>query len=219
MITKKYNLLYSKDIFKINVPQNTITRIFLSRMSPLKKKFKDKKILDFSCGSGPYLNFFLNLGLKVFATEISNTLISILKKKYKKIQFKVGTNKKINFPNNFFKYFVSIHSIYYMQKKSDSFDETIKLVRSKLERNGYFIFTLPKLNLKHLKFKKVEKNIYKIINDKYKLRKNSYFYIFKNKKELKKYFSKFFKIIEVGSIFSNFKNLEENYYLCIMQKK
>jgi hypothetical protein len=43
MITKKYNLLYSKDIFKINVPQNTITRIFLSRMSPLKKKFKGKK--------------------------------------------------------------------------------------------------------------------------------------------------------------------------------
>jgi 2-polyprenyl-3-methyl-5-hydroxy-6-metoxy-1,4-benzoquinol methylase len=81
MIIKKYNSLYSKDIFKINVPQNTITRIFLSRMSPLKKKFKGKKILDFSCGSGPYLNFFLNLGFKVFATEISYNLISILKKK------------------------------------------------------------------------------------------------------------------------------------------
>lgn len=58
MIVKKYNNIYSKQIKHINIPLNTITKIFLSRFSPIKKNFTNKKLLDFSCGAGPYLNFF-----------------------------------------------------------------------------------------------------------------------------------------------------------------
>ena len=54
---KKYTKAYNKIINKINLPMNIITRIFLSKFSPIEKKFKNKKILDFSCGSGPYLKF------------------------------------------------------------------------------------------------------------------------------------------------------------------
>jgi len=65
----------------------------------------------------------------------------------------------------------------------------------------------------------IKKNLYRINKDKYNLRKNSYFFLFKNKTEIRRYFKKFFKVIEIDLIYSDFKNLEENYYLCVMQKK
>lgn len=219
MILKKYNNIYSKQIKNTNIPLNIITKIFLSRFSPIKKNFKNKKLLDFSCGAGPYLNFFLNLGFKVYATEISNEIVNLLKKKHKKIQFSIARNNCINLPNKFFDFFISIHSIYYSENGNDTFDDTIKLLKSKIKKNGFFIFTIPKIEQKHLEFKHIKKNLYRINKDKYNLRKNSYFFLFKNKTEIRRYFEKFFKVIEIGSIYSDFKNLEENYYLCVMQKK
>lgn len=219
MIAKKYNNIYSKQIKHNNIPLNIITKVFLSRFSPIKTKFKDKKLLDFSCGSGPYLNFFLNLGFKVYGTEISNVIVNQLKKKFNKVQFSIAKNNYINFPNNFFNFFIAIHSIYYSENESESFDDTIKLVKSKIKKNGYFIFTIPRIEQKHLKFRHIKNNLHKIVKDKYNLRKNSFFFIFKNYKKIRKYFMKFFKVLEIGLIYSDFKNLEENYYLCIMQKR
>ena len=50
MIIKKYNNIYSKQIKHTNIPLNIITKIFLSRFSPIKKNFTNKKLLDFSRG-------------------------------------------------------------------------------------------------------------------------------------------------------------------------
>ena len=83
MIVKQYNNINFKQIKHNNIPLNTITKIFLSRFSPIKRNFTNKKLLDFSCGAGPYLNFFLNLAFKVYATEISNEIVNQLKKKFK----------------------------------------------------------------------------------------------------------------------------------------
>ena len=69
------------------------------------------------------------------------------------------------------------------------------------------------------RFSPIKKNLYRVNKDKYNLRKNSFFFLLKNKTEIRTYFGKFFKVIEIGSIYSDFKNLEENYYLCVMQKK
>ena len=80
---KNYSIAYLKNIKKINLPINIITRIFLSQFSPLVKRFVNKKILDYSCGSGPYLNLFNSLGLKVHATEISTAITNELKKNSK----------------------------------------------------------------------------------------------------------------------------------------
>jgi SAM-dependent methyltransferase len=219
MIAKKYNNIYTKQIKHTNVPLNIITKVFLSRFSPIKKNFKNKKLLDFSCGSGAYLNFFLNLGFKVYGSEISNVIVNQLKKKFNKVQFSIAKNNYINFPNRFFNFFIAIHSIYYSENESESFDDTIKLVKSKIKKNGFFIFTIPRIEQKHLKFKHIKNNLYKIVKDKYNLRKNSFFFLFQNDKEIRKQFMKFFKVIEIGLIYSDFKNLEENYYLCIMQKR
>ena len=219
MLIKKYNNLYSRQIFKINSIQNIITRLFLSRFSPIKKNFKNARLIDFSCGSGPYLDFFKKLGFEVHATEISPSIIRKLKKKFLKVKFKTSNNDEIDFPNNFFKFFIAIHSIYYMSDKFSSFEKTIKLVKSKIQRGGYFIFTIPSINQEFLKFKKINNNVYKIINDKYKLRKNSYFYLFNNQKEIKNYFNKFFRVIRIGKVNVDFFNLGESYFVCVLKKR
>ena len=146
MIVKQYNNIYFKQIKHNNIPLNTITKIFLSRFSPIKRNFTNKKLLDFSCGAGPYLNFFLNLGFKVYATEISNEIVNQLKKKFKKVKFSIARNNNINLPNNFFNFFIAIHSIYYSENKNDTFDDTIKLLKSKIKKKEFLYLQFLKYN-------------------------------------------------------------------------
>ena len=115
---KNYNLEYNLKSSRVLFPPNIITKLFLSRFSPIKKKFKNKKILDFSCGAGPYLKLFLDLKFQVYATEISDQIVRMLKKKYKKkINFSVGDNNKLDFKSGFFDIIFCHHSIYYLKKK------------------------------------------------------------------------------------------------------
>ncbi len=214
-----YIKYYDITIKKVNIPQNIITRIFLSKFSPIKRNFNNKKILDFSCGSGPYLNFLKSLGFKVYASEISKIIISKLKKKFNKIKFIVSNNKKINLSNNELDFFLAVHSLYYLNKKDENLDLIIDEILRVLKKDGYLICTFLKKNQKYLKFKKKGKHLYKIIYDKYKIRKNSYFHLFNNKKQIVKYFSKKFKVIEIGEYQSKLKNFEENYFIFILKKK
>jgi uncharacterized protein (DUF302 family) len=72
-------------------------------------------------------------------------------------------NNNINLPDKFFDFFIAIHSIYYSENSNDTFDDTIKLLKSKIKKNGFFIFTIPKIQQKHLKFKHIKKIYIKLI--------------------------------------------------------
>jgi ubiquinone/menaquinone biosynthesis C-methylase UbiE len=210
---------YKSSIKKINFPQNIITRIFLSKFSPLKKNFKNKKILDYSCGSGPYLNFLKLLNFDIYASEISLQITSRLNKRINGVKFIISNNKKIDLPKNYINYFFSIHSIYYLQNKNESLELVFNEILRVLKKDGYLICTFLKKKQSYLKFLKEKKNLYKIIFDKYKIRQGSYIHLFENKNQIIKYFSKKFKIIEIGEYKSNFNNLDENYFICIFKKK
>lgn len=218
MSVKNYENLYKKQIFNNIYPQNVITRLFLSRFSIIKKNFKGKKILDFSCGIGPYLNFFKDLKMKVYATEISDKILNNLKKKYNKIVFKKADTDKIYFKKNFFDIFFAYHSIYYLNHKNQNYEETLMQIRKILKKNGLLIFTIPNLKQKHISYKKYHQNIYYASKDIYNLRQKSFFYLFKNAQEIKQYFSKFFKLVHIGEVRIKCKNLDENYYICIFKK-
>lgn len=216
---KKYEIFYNKKINKLNLPSNIITRIFLSRFSPIKNNFINKKILDFSCGSGPYLNFFLQLKFKVFATEITTKIIKKLKKKFPRIIFKLSNNSKIHFANEQFDYIFCNHSIYYLNSKNDLFSNTINEISRITKVGGIIICTFPTINQYHLKFKKIKDRIYKIIYDKYLIRKNGYFFLFKNLKEINNYFKKKFKIVQSGRQTVSFGSLNESFFILILKKK
>ena len=217
-IVKNYNKEYSSDSLKVLYPPNIITKIFLSRFSPIPKNFNKKKILDFSCGGGPYFELFLDLKFKIYATEISDQIIQVLKKKYKKINFSVGSNNKLDFKSNFFDIIFCNHSIYYLEKETDNLLFTINLIRNKLKSGGYLICTFPKIKQSHLKFKLIKKNIYKISYDKYRIRKGEYFYLFRNSLEIKKFFMPHFQILNIGSHKTEFKDLNEDYFIVVLKK-
>ncbi|WP_440655382.1 class I SAM-dependent methyltransferase [Candidatus Pelagibacter sp. HIMB1506] len=216
---KNYTKTYDKTIGKINLPMNIITRIFLSKFSPLKKNFINKKILDFSCGSGPYLNFLNDLKFKVFATEITKEIISKLKKKFPNVSFRVSDNIKIDFNKNYFDYVLCNHSIYYLSSENQKFKNTINEIKRVTKVGGIIICTFPTINQYHLKFKRVKKQTYKIIYDKYNIRKNGYFNLFKNSADIQNYFKKDFKIIELGKQMISFGELNESFYILILKKK
>jgi hypothetical protein len=51
-----------------------------------------------------------------------------------------------------------------------------------LKKNGYLFFSLPKLNNKHIKFKKIEGYHYRVSDDQYNIRKGEKFGLLKKKK-------------------------------------
>ena len=217
---KNYVQFYNEILTReINVPPNIITRIFLSRFSPIKANFYRKKILDFSCGSGTYLKFLQKLKLKVYATEISKKITQNLSKKFPKVSFKESDNIKIRFKNNYFDYVLCHHSIYYLNSKDDKFDKTVNEIKRVTNVGGIIICTFPTINQYHLKFKKVKKQTFKIVYDKYGLRKGGYLYLFKDTKEIRNYFKKNFEIIELGKQKISFGQLNESFYILILKKK
>lgn len=216
---KNYTQFYSGMTNKINLPMNIITRIFLSRFSPIKGNFYKKKILDFSCGTGPYLKLLQDLKFKVYASEISKKISQNLKKKFPKVSFKVSDNKKIDFEKNYFDYVLCHHSIYYLNSEDETFENTINEIRRVTKVGGVIICTFPTKNQYHLKFKKIKKQTFKIVYDKYGLRKGGYLYLFKNSKEIRNYFKKNFKILELGKQKVSFGKLNESFYIIILKKK
>ena len=66
-----------------------------------------------------------------------------------------------------------------------------------------------------MKFKKIDKYHYEVIKDKYNLRKNETFFLFKNKSDIKKIFSKFFSVCEIGESEYKIGPLSEYHYWII----
>ena len=111
------------------------------------------------------------------------------------------------------------HSIYYLSSENQKFKNTINEIKRVTKVGGIIICTFPTINQYHLKFKRVKKQTYKIIYDKYNIRKNGYFNLFKNSADIQNYFKKDFKIIELGKQMISFGELNESFYILILKKK
>lgn len=72
------------------------------------KKAKDKKILDYGCGTGVHLNWLAEIGEKVIGIDLSEKSLEIAKKRYEiqdtkyNIQFLKMDCEKLEFPDNSF---------------------------------------------------------------------------------------------------------------------
>lgn len=217
MLIKKNYLRHYREFFFTNV-NSILFRLFTSKFSFLSNNLKGKKILDLGCGCTLNFSFFSYLKMKPFGVETSLQIIKNISKKIgKKYDLRVGTNDNIPFKSNFFDYIIAIHSFYYLAKDKKILDN-IKEIKRVCKKDGYIIFTIPKLKLLHLKFKKIDKYHYRVVNDKYNLRKNEIFFLFKNKSDIKKMFSKFFSVCEIGESEYKIGPLSEYHYWIICKK-
>jgi len=133
-------------------PESFIVRIFLSTFpQPLlsNQNFKERKILDLSCGYGRNLGLLLNLGFSVFATEVSDTVIKKTQKYFPEVEIRKGSNTNLPFENDFFNYLMACNTCYYLEANTVFTDNLCEISRV-LKTGGFFIGSIP--TVKHFIF-------------------------------------------------------------------
>lgn len=230
-ILKKYSnqekwLMHYKSLNKISYPAEGIIRIFLGKYPKLNFKYKSKqKILDLGYGDGRHLLFFNKLNLNVHGIEISDQINLNMKKilnknKIKNITLKKGDNLKIPYKDSFFNHLVSWNSCYYMKDKKSNFEDHIKEMFRVIKKSGFLILSIPKSKCFIFKNSKKIKKKYRIIKDDYFNQRNGQIMrCFKNEKEVKSDFSKYFKNIFISEIDMIWFGLNYSWHILIAQKK
>ena len=98
-----------------------------------RTRYPGARILDMGCGDGRNLPLLLELGFEVHATEISSTIVDDLKTLARRldwpVQFAVGTNSALPYPDRHFDYMLCCSSGYYLDS-----DTTWTGVRNELAR-------------------------------------------------------------------------------------
>lgn len=226
---------YYQNISEKTYPNETIIRLFkgsfLSDMFTnfTEKKYKNKKILEVSCGVGQNFPFYKDLGLRVYGTEIHSVITKILKKKYPYSTFKVGTNLCLPFPDNTFDFLVSWASIHYVEKEN-LYRKCLEEHKRVLKKNGRFIIgTAGPHHRTRLKEKKISKFIFKMTTEDSKKsgyssttktdpRKGKLFFFFSKIKDIKSFYSRYFVSVEVGRVKHQLLSITNDYYLITGKK-
>ncbi len=185
-----------------------------------KSKYKGKTILDMSCGDGRNLHLLLNLGFKVYASEISDEIVDSLKIKYPEVEFRKGLNNDIDFPDDFFDYVLSCASCYYLEENTD-FQTNMSEIGRVLKTDGYFIGNVPDLdNSVVLGAELNSKNEATIANDPFGLRNGYRFQVFPDKESLQNALTEnSYYNVSLGSFKDDFYGLMVSGFLFVCQKR
>ncbi len=138
---KKYNIIaehYHNWRTKIN-PKGYIFNEHLEMPGMLKLlgNVKEKKILDFGCGTGIYSKILKNKGADVKGFDISPGMLKIAKRYVNNVEFRLGKGNNIPFNEKFDIVFASL-----VLEHINNWDEVFKEVKKVLKKDGYFIFSI-----------------------------------------------------------------------------
>jgi SAM-dependent methyltransferase len=98
---------------------------------------KNKKILDFGCGSGIYAKILTKKGAIVKGFDVSEEMIKIAKKDNPKIDLRIGSGYKIPFKEKFDIVIACLVLDYF-----EDWNKVFKEVSKVLDKNGIFIFSI-----------------------------------------------------------------------------
>ncbi|MGA2800680.1 MAG: class I SAM-dependent methyltransferase [Candidatus Micrarchaeaceae archaeon] len=116
------------------------TNLFLEKII---KKYKCKKILDFTCGTGAQSLWFAKRGYDILGVDISTVMLKIAKQKAKEgslnIEFCSGDMRNSKFGT--FDAVITIFNAIGHLSKPD-FERTIKNINSNLKSGGLYIFDI-----------------------------------------------------------------------------
>tara|TARA_B100000787_G_scaffold167599_1_gene154699 strand:+ start:1728 stop:2654 length:927 start_codon:yes stop_codon:yes gene_type:complete len=130
-----------KRINKVSTSKGNIITPYLEddirRAKKYKKIFQKREILDYGCGWGNFLSLLKNNSSKC-GVEIGDEFIKFINSKYKSIKIK----KNINDFTEKFDYITLFHVLHYLPNQI----EILKILRSKLKKNGKIIIEVPNAN-------------------------------------------------------------------------
>lgn len=200
-------------------PNEIMLKILFGKYSKFKnlKISNSTKVLDIGCGFGNNLIPFLEKKAKCYGTEISREICNLTtkilkKKKFKNLKILKGNNKKLPFKDNFFNLVLSLSVLHYEKNKNDHLLALKEYSRVMSKKSQLLIITtapnheLTKLNSRN-----------KLNNNDF--RKGQAFYFIKNKINLKKNLSIYFKNIEIGRVTETFNNRIYDVYVALCKKK
>lgn len=237
MIQNKWSNYYGN--VAVSYPPEYIIRIFKGTYPDLKwdKNFIDKKICDISAGDGRNLPLLKQMGFEIYATEISEQIVDSIKNNIKNYDIDavlaVGDNDNIPFDTNFFDYTIAWNCSYYINP-SLTIDNSVgggnnqipavppavkEYARITKNNSGYLILSIPKKTC--FIYRNAEyftENIVKIKNDPFKIRNNTFMYVYKDAEHIKNTFKAYFDTIAEADIHDNCFGFNYHWHILIMQR-
>lgn len=182
-------------------PSETLIRLFKGRfVSGLKRDFHGKSVLDVGCGDGNNLLLYASLGLKIFATEISDDVCRLVSDRMKSTGYsadiRTGENTSLPFADDTFDYLVSWNTIHY-EPTVDRMTRAIREYARVLKPGGrFFISTTGPDHLILEGARSVGPNQYQIAIDDF--RRGQTFFYFDDPSDIHFYFEPHFREVSIG---------------------
>jgi len=149
MSIKEYNYSKFADIYD-KVEVNESVKSFNPILERLLKRYKVKKIVDMTCGTGEQAIYLHKKGYFVSAYDYNKDMIRVAKKKYPKINFKQGDIRKTKYGK--FDAAISIfNAIGHLSKKD--FGKALKNISKNLNEKGVYIFDIFNLDFMKKNFR------------------------------------------------------------------
>lgn len=163
-----------------------------------------KKVLDFGCGTGRHIKYFIEKNIpEIYGIDYSEEAIQICKKLYPNANLYISDSLKLPFQENFFDCIIVWGVLHYNSTEKRNF--LLKEFQRTLKKNGYLIGTYRSKEDTHFRNSEV-KNL------------NIFFF---EEKEIKQELEQFFSNIKLGlAIRTPVGNLEQKiaHYFFICQK-
>ena len=207
----------------LNWPPTPLIRMFMGNYIPgLTRDYKGKKVLDIGCGSGNNMIFFASLGMKLYATEVTDAFCEMTRQRINDLGFKLdirtGMNRRIPFPNDSFDYLVSWNVIHY-EDNEDDMKKAISEYARVLKPDGRLFLSTTGPRHMILKDARLLGNHRYRIGRKDDFRKGEVFFYFESPEYIHYYFSGEFKKIYIGTVSDFMFTQWQDYFLVTALKK
>ena len=182
-------------------PSETLIRLFKGRFVPmLDRDFEGKSILDVGCGDGNNLLLYASLGMRIFATEISEEVCHLVRNRIATIGYdadmRIGENRQLPFNDNTFDFLVSWNTIHY-EPSADQMTAAIREYARVLKPGGrFFISTTGPEHLILDGAQSVGPNQYRIAIEDF--RRGQTFFYFDTPEDIHRYFDPEFRDVLIG---------------------
>ena len=202
-------------------PSEHIIRFFnkyIYRKKDFTIKTKNLNVLDYGCGVGRHILYFLENGLKATGYDISANALKTASKllEFKKIRKKCVLTNDLNnkfIKNNLFDIIVSYGVLDSMSIKDVK--ESLSFIEKKLKKNGLFFVELLGSKTTRRKAKQISSNEH-LIKEKHEYNTLQLYY---SKNLIKKLFSKFNIIEKIETLEFSRQNNIQHEYIIIFKKK
>lgn len=217
---KVYDDIYKEDKRDHHYPNENIVRLTKWFFGA---KYGDKekgKCLDYGCGSSENMQHLIRSGFDVWGTEIVEDAVNLCRRKLNSNEdFKNHYNvllikpedKVLPFNDEFFDCVLCNQVIYFLGDIK-KIDNLLKEFHRVCKSGGKLIITLAS------RYNDIYTNGSRIGEDIFKWHDLDV-YIFKNKKEIRKLFKKYFIINEIGYFDNNYNSMRGHHWVLLLENK